>query len=193
MMVETSFVGRRATVLHRPDDGIKRLSRQLALLGIETDLRWAPIDVDFKADLILFDADQGWDGLFSWEGRMAPVPLVALLGSEAPGRVAWAIAHGAGAIIPKPIVASAVYPALVLACALHEERLAAQQRISTLEERLRLRPVVQGAVRAVMAQRGIDEERAYRSVRRAAMRQRITLEQMAAAILTGKAVLPEAS
>jgi AmiR/NasT family two-component response regulator len=193
MTVETSFVGRRAIVLHRPDDGIKRLSRQMALLGIETEVRWAPLESDFRTDLVLFDADQGWDGLFPWSGRLAPMPLVALLGSEAPGRVAWAITHGAGAIVPKPIVASAVYPALVLACALHEERLAGQRRISILEERLRLRPMVQGAVRAVMAERGIDEEQAYRSMRRAAMRERVSLEQMAAAILTGKAVLPEAS
>ncbi|MDQ0470300.1 ANTAR domain-containing response regulator [Labrys wisconsinensis] len=192
MSATPSFAGWRAAVLHRPDDGVERLVRQLALLGIEADVRWTPLRRHAAFDLVLVDADQGWDGLLPWQPGEAPAPVVALLGSEAPGRIAWAIDQGAGAFIAKPVVASAVYPALVLAASIHAERQAARRRAAILEERLRLRPVVHGAVKAIMAAQGLDEDAAYRCLRRTAMRRRMTLEHVAAGIVAGQLPLPEA-
>ena len=96
-----SFVSWRAAVLHRADDNVERLTRQLERLGLGAFVQWKPLDLAATpADLVLVDADQGWDDLLPWTGDDAPVPVIALLGSEAPGRIGWAIGMGAGAIVP---------------------------------------------------------------------------------------------
>ena len=187
-----NFVGRRALVLHRPDEAIARLDRQLRLIGLEVEQRWAPMSAGETPDIVLVDADQGWSGLLPWSpGAPATTPVVALLGSEAPGRIAWAIDQGAGAIIAKPVAAAAVYPALVLALHAFGERRAAEQRIEALGERVRLRAIVAKAVEAIaLAQQG-DEDAAYRLLRDFAMRRRMTLEQAAAMVLARQHTLPE--
>ena len=134
-------------------------------------------------DIVLVDADEGWDGLLPWTPAEKPAPLVALLASEAPGRIAWALDQGADALIAKPVSASAVYPALVMATRRHAEARQLNERIARLEERVRLRPLVHAAVRTLMAADGCDENEAYGRLRREAMQTRLTLEQAAASIL----------
>ncbi|MCW6511362.1 ANTAR domain-containing response regulator [Lichenifustis flavocetrariae] len=180
------FKGFRAVILHRPGETTERLARQLGLLGLRVEERWAPLDAADLPDLVLVDADDGWSGLLPWTPDLKPVPLIALLGSEAPGRIAWALDQGADALIAKPIASSAIYPALVMAERRHAEGLANAQRMADLHERIRLRPLVLGAVQQVMVERRCSEEEAHRALRREAMRRRLTLEQMAAALLSGE-------
>lgn len=188
-----SFVSWRAVILHRADDNIERLKRQLERLGVTVLVQWKPLDLSgTPADIVLVDADQGWDDLLPWDGDEAPVPVVALLGSEAPGRIAWALEKGAGALIAKPVAASSVYPALVLATHAHHERTAVKARIAGLEERLRLRPIVYDAMRSIMAAQGGDETGAYRTLCRLAMQRRLTVEHVAAAIVAGHEPVPRA-
>jgi AmiR/NasT family two-component response regulator len=187
-----NFVGRRALVLHRPDEAIARLDRQLRLIGLEVEQRWAPMSPGETPDMVLVDADQGWSGLLPWEpGAAATTPVVALLGSEAPGRIAWAIDQGAGAIIAKPVAAAAVYPALVLALHAFDERRAAERKIETLGQRVRLRAIVAKAVEAIALAQQTDEDAAYRLLRDFAMRRRMTLEQAAGMVLARQHTLPE--
>jgi AmiR/NasT family two-component response regulator len=193
MRATPSFTGLHAVVLHRSDDTVERLARQLNVLGLKVREQWAPLDLTAqRADIVLVDADAGWSGLLPWPAGENPMPLVALLGSEAPGRIAWALDHGANALIAKPIAASAVYPALVMASRSHAEARRIAGRISELEERIRLRPLVLAAVQTLMTSHGLDEAAAYRHLRREAMRRRLALEQAAAAILAGSRAVPEA-
>jgi AmiR/NasT family two-component response regulator len=186
-----NFTGWHAVILHREDANTDRLTRQLGLLGIKAARQWEPLVTWDGADIILVDADQGWDDLLPREGEVPSRPLVALLGSEAPGRIAWAMKQGASAIIPKPVAASAIYPALVMAVSIHEERKAVAERLQYLEERVRMRPLVHAAVEKLMAARGLDEERAYAVLRDCAMRRRVPMEQVAAMFLGGAEPLPE--
>jgi AmiR/NasT family two-component response regulator len=142
--------------------------------------------------MVIVDADQGWDGLLPWVEVHPPLPVVALLGSEAPGRIAWALEQGAGAIIAKPIATSAVYPALVMAVAIHSERRAAGERLRHLEERMRMRPLIHAAVQRIMDARNVDEEGAYGILRSCAMQRRLSMEQLSAFIIGGSEPLPEA-
>jgi AmiR/NasT family two-component response regulator len=192
-MKETpNFSGWQAAILHREDGTTERLERQLKLLGFCVTQQWAALEATALPDIILVDADQGWDDLLPWIGAEAPRPLVALLGSEAPGRIAWAMGQGAGAIIAKPMAASAVYPALVMALGVHTERNAVREKLLHLEERVRLRPLVHAAVQQIMAAHRIDETRAYDLLRTCSMRRRLSMEQVAASILGGAEPLPEA-
>lgn len=193
MTPRLDFVGWQAVILHKTDEGIDRLVRQLGLLGLAVDVRWEPYDPgESPADILLIDADQGWPGLLPFEAGLAPMPIVALLQSEAPGRIAYALDQGAGAIIAKPIAASAVYPALVLATAAHEARVETARRIDRLEERLRLRPLVHSAVVKLAADLRLSEDAAYQRLRLAAMQRRVLIEQIAADLLAGTIRLPEA-
>ena len=186
-MKETlSFLGQRAVILHRPGDTTDRLARQCVLLGLRAEARWRPLRALEDVDIVLVDADEGWDGLLPWTRPVEKAaPLVALLASEAPGRIAWALDQGADALIAKPVSASAVYPALVMATRRHAEARQLNERIARLEERVRLRPLVHAAVRALMTTHGCDENEAYGRLRREAMQTRLTLEQTAASVLSG--------
>jgi AmiR/NasT family two-component response regulator len=184
MKATPSFLGQRAVILHRPGEVTDRLVRQCALLGFCAEARWQPLRAVEGVDIVLVDADEGWDGLLPWARSEKPVPLVALLGSEAPGRIAWALDQNADALIAKPVTASAVYPALVMATRRHAEGRQISERIRRLEERVRLRPLVHAAVRSFMATDGCGEDEAYGRLRREAMQKRLTIEQAAASILT---------
>jgi AmiR/NasT family two-component response regulator len=187
-----NFTGWSAAILHREDSNTDRLVRQLKLLGFKTSVRWEPIGSHELPEMVIVDADQGWDGLLPWTMGHPPVPVVALLGSEAPGRIAWALEQGAGTIIAKPIATSAVYPALVMALSIHEERKATAERLRHLEERARMRPLIYAAVQKIMDARGVTEEQAYTILRGCAMQRRLSMEQLSAFIIGGAEPLPEA-
>lgn len=186
-----NFTGWRAMILAEEDGNTERLRRQLGLLGMAVERQWTPIGTGALPDLVLVDADQGWDALLPWPSDTPLRPVVAILGSEAPGRIAWAIRQGAGALIAKPVSASAVFPALVLALSIHEERADAARRIAHLEERLKLRPIVYAAIQRLKNERRIDDERAYGILRDCAMRRRLPIEQLAAFFIGGTETLRE--
>lgn len=179
-----NFKGQRAVILHRAGDTTDRLARQLTVLGFEVTARWRPLETAAAVDVVFVDADEGWDGLLPWTAGEKPVPLVAVLGSEAPGRITWALDQGADALIAKPVSLSAVYPALVMATRRHAAAQAMAERVAELEERIRLRPLVLRAVQQLMDRQGLGEAEAYRQLRKAAMQQRLSLEQCAATVLT---------
>jgi AmiR/NasT family two-component response regulator len=186
-----NFAGWRVTILHREDNTTERLTRQLRLLGLVVSVQWEPLADRDLPDIIIVDADQGWTGLLPWKDGDAPKPLIALLGSEAPGRIAWAMEQGAGAIIAKPLASSAVYPALVMALGIHRERKAVIDRVKHLEERVRMRPLVHAAVQRIMDERQVSEDVAYDALRNCAMRRRVPMEQVAASVLVGKSNMLE--
>lgn len=184
MTTTPGFTGLRAVILHRANDDVQRLTRQLGVLGLETHVQWQPLKTIATADLVLVDADAGWAGILPWERDKNPVPLIALLSSEAPGRVAWALDHGANALISKPVAASAVYPALVMAFRFHTQNLQVVRELDDMRERLRLRPLVFAAVQALMQRFDLDEAAAYRQLRQQAMQSQLALEHVAADVLS---------
>ncbi|WP_246697402.1 hypothetical protein [Rhizobium sp. G21] len=95
MMTKTpNFAGWRAMILSQEDGNTDKLTRQLKLLGLDVTRQWRPLDGAALPDLVLVDADQGWDELLPWRSGRPARPVIALLGSEAPGRIAWAIGQG---------------------------------------------------------------------------------------------------
>lgn len=187
-----NFTGWRVVILAEDDANTEKLRRHLTLLGVSASLQWLPLSGDALPDLVIVDADRGWDELLPWARRKPARPVTALLGSEAPGRIAWAIDCGAASFIPKPVSVSTIYPALVLAVTAYEQRLEEEARIARLEERLKLRPIVFAAVNRLKTERQIDDEQAYVLLRSCAMRRRIPIEQLAALLVAGLETLCEA-
>jgi AmiR/NasT family two-component response regulator len=125
--------------------------------------------------------DRGHDEQFPWKPGQAPMPQIALIGSEAPGRVEWALAMGADAQLLKPVGDNGVYSALLIARAGFEARRALAGEIDGLRARLAERQTVVRAV-ALLAAGGCDEA-AYAELRRLAMGWRVTIEEAAARVV----------
>ncbi len=171
--------GARAVVLHRPHPGIEALARQLGAIGLEVTEAWPDLPASaVGADFLFFDVDLGFDEQFPWAPGEAPMPLVALIGSEAPGRIEWALAQKADAQIVKPVGSAGVYSALLIARRAFDERRRLAAEIASLRERVAERQTV---VRAVVAlsSRTKDEDQAYAQLRALAMSWQVTLEEAA--------------
>ncbi|MCF3641773.1 ANTAR domain-containing protein [Rhizobium sp. TRM95111] len=173
----------RAVILHRDHPSVDALKRQLELLHIRVNVAWPQIDeADTGADVIFFDADMGHDGQFPWPTGFAPMPMIALIGSEAPGRIEWALSQGSNAHLLKPIGSTGAYSAILIAA--HAYRMARSQAddIRALEDRLRQRPIVVRAILKLLQQEGLDEAGAWKRLRKIAMDWGMTIEETAEAI-----------
>lgn len=171
--------GSRAVVLHRPHTAIEGLARQLAAIGLLVEEAWPDLPPSASgADFLFFDVDHGFDAQFPWKPGEAPMPLVALIGSEAPGRIEWGLSQRADAQLMKPVGNAGVYAALLIARRAFDERRRLEREIESLRERVAER---QGIVRAVVAlsASGIGEEQAYAQLRALAMSWQVTMEAAA--------------
>ncbi|WP_207460066.1 ANTAR domain-containing protein [Azospirillum sp. SYSU D00513] len=179
-----NFRNWRAVVLHRPSPTTDAVLRQLERLGIQARALWPELDAESaEADVIFFDADMGFDEQFPWPPGEAPVPLVALVGSEAPGRLEWVLARGAGAHLMKPVSSGGVYSALVIAGHALRQRGALAGEVRSLRDRLRRRPQVASAVLRVMTAQRIESAEAMQRIRRAAMEHGQSIEDYCDALL----------
>lgn len=174
--------GARALILHRPHDTVQVLTRQLTAIGLGVAQAWPDLGPDaLGADFVFFDADMGHDGQFPWAPGTAPMPMIALIGSEAPGRIEWALAAGAQAQLLKPLGSNGVYSALLIARDAFDNARRLSAEISDLRRRLDERRTVVRAVAHLMRQ-GTAEDAAYAQLRRMAMDWRISFEDAAARI-----------
>lgn len=106
------------------------------------------------------------------------MPIIALIGSEAPGRIEWALSHNADAQLLKPVGNSGVYSALLIARQSFAARRQLADEIATLQARVAERQTIVRAVTALTSQ-GIDDERAYAQLRSLAMSWQVNLEEAA--------------
>ncbi len=177
-----NFRGWQVMVLHREDAALQRLVRQLDRFGVTCSFAWPRLErLDPAVKAVFFDGDNGYDGLFPWPAGAPPVPLIALMRSEAPGRLEWVLAQGISSHLVKPVQSTGVYSALVLASHSFQQARQQQARIDALTQRLRLRPEVIRAVLTVIRLGGVDEDKAYACIRAAAMERRMTVEAFCAA------------
>jgi two-component system, response regulator / RNA-binding antiterminator len=175
--------GARAVILHRPHPTVQALTRQLAAIGLQVTQVWPDLAPDaIAANFIFFDADMGHDGQFPWRAGDPPMPMIALIGSEAPGRVEWALQAGAHAQLLKPVGDHGAYSALLIAREAFHARSALQANIADLRRRLDARQTVVRAV-GLLAGQGKSEADAYAQLRQMAMAWRIGFEEAAERIV----------
>ena len=131
---------------------------------------------------MFFDADMGHDEQFPWRAGASPMPMIALIGSEAPGRIEWSLRIGAHAQLLKPVGDSGTYSALLIARDAFDARRSSQAEIADLRRRLDERQTVVRAV-TLLAARGRTEAEAYAHLRQLAMAWRISFEDAAGRIV----------
>jgi len=175
--------GARAVILHRPHPTVQALTRQLTAIGLEVEDQWPDLDAGaLGADFVFFDADMGHDEQFPWAPGAAPMPMIALIGSEAPGRIEWALVQGADSHLHKPVGDSGVYSTLLIARQTFEAHRSLAAEVADLRARLAERQTVVCAV-TLLASRGPTEAEAYAQLRKLAMAWQVTIEQAARRIV----------
>ncbi|WP_048646972.1 ANTAR domain-containing response regulator [Nitratireductor soli] len=183
-----NFVGWKALILHRPHQNVDALLAQCARIGIAGEQAWPTLE-DPQAlrsfDVLLIDADMGHDEQFPWAPGLAPMPIVALIGSEAPGRIAWTIGQGADAQLLKPIGSAGLYSALVVAGQGFLRRRAQAEEIALLKEQLSGRQVLAEATALLMLKHNCDADTAFNHLRQTAMAERRSIEKAAAGVVAG--------
>ncbi len=171
--------GAKAFALHRQHANLTAIMRQLSAIGLSVTGCWPELPPEaLGADFVFFDVDLGFDEQFPWPPGEAPMPIIALIGSEAPGRIEWALSHNADAQLLKPVGNSGVYSALLIARQSFAARRQLADEIATLQARVAERQTIVRAVAALSSQ-GIDDERAYAQLRSLAMSWQVNLEEAA--------------
>ncbi|MET0941363.1 MAG: ANTAR domain-containing protein [Mesorhizobium sp.] len=171
--------GAKAFVLHRPHPTVTAIMRQLTAIGLDAADCWPELPAEaLAADFVFFDVDLGFDQQFPWRPGEAPMPTIALIGSEAPGRIEWTLSQRADAQLLKPVGNSGVYSALLIARQAFEARRRQADEIAALQSRVAERQTIVRAVAALSGQ-GIDDDRAYSQLRSLAMSWHISMEEAA--------------
>lgn len=182
-----NFRGMSALILHRQDRNTAALEAQLRKLGVRVAVQWparGPAEAD--ADVAFFDADRGFDALFPWGPGEAPIPLIAMVGTEAPGRLEWMLAQNPTGFIQKPISSSGAFQALVVGFHLDTERRNRERVLRTQADRLKARPLVVRAVLLLMRIHAVCDDEAFRMLRTQAMRQQISVEEAAYSVVSSE-------
>jgi AmiR/NasT family two-component response regulator len=187
-----SLRGRKALVAIKDERDATIVRRQFERLGID-GVAWTPGEpVGFAPDLSLID-DEFLPLLRpAQRAFLARSPVIALLGTETPSRLKLVFELDPASFLVKPLRSAGIYAALVMAFERNERTSELKQQILKLDQRLRSRRVVLAAVLQVMHSQALAEPAAFALIRRAAMEQRKTIEELSAEI-TARGMLPRAA
>jgi AmiR/NasT family two-component response regulator len=179
-----SVRGRRALMVMRDERETSIVRRQFSRLGMtisEHDPAAPPPNQ--AVDVILMDADAipiKSDQAMAWKGN---VPIIALIGTETPSRLKWLLDLRPAAFLVKPLRSAGLYTALVVAFDSAQRKIDEAAHIEKLEDRIRSRRVVFGAVLQIMRGHDMSETDAFALIRQTAMRHRTTIEILCAEII----------
>jgi AmiR/NasT family two-component response regulator len=184
MRIRTENLGGAvAWILHRPHPSVQGLIRQLHVIGLDVREAWPELPAEaLGGDFVFYDADTGHNEQFPWATGQSPMPMIALIGSEVPGRLKWAMEMGAHAQLLKPVNDKGVYAALLVARSNFDQAKASQAVVTDLENRLSARQTVVQAVMISMM-KGKTEAEAYDLLRQVAMAWQVTIETAAERIV----------
>lgn len=179
----TGLDGAQAIVLHPDHERLQLLLRQLRAIGLSVETAWPDLpSAAIQANVVLYDVDLGHDEQFPWAPGEAPMPMIALVGSEAPGRLEWASRIGADALLMKPLGAEGVFAALLVARQAFELRRSLAAEIASLRQRLSARQTVVKAV-SILARKAVSQDAAYDQLRQMAMAWQMTIEAAAVQVV----------
>jgi len=177
--LRSNFRGARACLVLPQDTGCALLVRSLSRLGLDP-LVMSPNDAAQSCepfDIAFVDADQDFEPI------PQDIPHIALIGIEAPSRVARVVRANAAAVLAKPLRVAGIFSAVYIAFNSHALRQQEAQERAVLQRRAEGRRPLIKAILKLMQADGIDDEEAYRRLRMQAMRRRIPIEIHAAELL----------
>ena len=169
-----NFRGYHAVVIHRADSNQAVLVQRLKQLGLLVDaIGPNSKEINGPIDVCFFDTDLGYGDQFLWSAFKPPVPLIAVIGSEAPGRLEWAIKQGPSAYLVKPIQPTGVFNALVFGFHNFQTIKELEAQNEKLRNRVKSRHLIAKAVLSLMHHFDLEEAAAFSQIGRASCRERV--------------------
>jgi AmiR/NasT family two-component response regulator len=185
--------GLRIEVMHPSDAEGVSLVGHLHRIGCVTRTQWPlPEEMPTASGLVVVAVDH--DGreslrrLFKGPDRKSPT-IIAVVGYESPSILQLVLEIGAHAVIERPVRPFGLLTQLVVARSLWMQQQTVGARVQKLERKLAGIQKIQRARVLLMSTQGISEEDAYQPIRRQAMSKRISMEDMAAAIINAHDLL----
>jgi len=183
------------------DDGspqIPMVSEQLARLGyrvlavIDAAVELADTVARLNPDVVLIGTDS--DNRDTLEhlaamNRDAPRPVVLFTGAADRSHIERAMRAGVSSYVVDGISAERLRPLLDVAIARFEQEATLRAELAQTRQQLSDRKRIERAKGILMQSRGLDEETAYRELRRMAMDRGATLGEIAQRIIEAKALL----
>lgn len=178
----------KVLVLHPLDREMEELMQHLKRIGCQTELLWPVPSALGDVDVLFFAiTPEGAPLTLPRMGERSPA-RVAIVDFESPSALKSLLDGDAHSFITKPVRASGILSALLLARSLHGYQSRLEAKVAKLEETLRSRREIERATRILMEMRGLDEDKAYQLIRSQATSQRLAMGAVARSIITAHRV-----
>jgi two-component system, response regulator PdtaR len=141
---------------------------------------------ELRPNLVIMDINMPeMDGIQAAEilTREKLAPVLLLTAYDNPELIERAKDAGVLHYLVKPWNQSSLRPAIEIALSRYEEFRSLEDRVTTLEDQLATRKVVERAKGVLMAKQGLSEQEAFRKIQRASMNARKSMREVAEAIL----------
>jgi AmiR/NasT family two-component response regulator len=179
-----SFLGYRALIVSEAHAALSQLDATLTKLGLSVAypaieagvVRLGQDALCGDQMVLLIDADLNVTIEALGHDPMLQIPVIGLIGVEAPSRLKSIMRLGATATLRKPVYGGSVYSALFVGINAFRQRRSLAMQVEGQERRRHGRRHVMKAVIAVMKAANCDEDVAYNNLRRESMRQRLSIE-----------------
>ena len=185
--------GLHVEVVHRPDHEGLSLIEHLRRIGCLVSSAWPIPDAiapGIEVAVISIDHDSRAP-LLRLLGSGEPITptLIAVIGYENPSILPLVLENGVHAVIERPVRPFGLLTQLALARSLWLQQQEWLRRTQKLERKLHGIQRVKRTKAILIANHGLTEEAAYQSIRRQAMCQRTSMEDIADAIISANELL----
>jgi two-component system, response regulator PdtaR len=145
---------------------------------------------EHKPDLAILDVQMPvLDGISAAEKIIAIAPVLMLTAFSQRELVDRARDAGVMAYVVKPFTISDLVPAIEIAISRHTQMRSLTDEVADLHDRLETRKVIDRAKGILMKALNLTEPEAFSWIQRAAMDRRITMKEVAEAVISPSAVL----
>ncbi len=183
----------RIQVVHPPDDDGRSLVEHLRRIGCSVDANWpVPEGPSPNAQLVMLVVDYEQRDLirrFVKSEGQATAALIAIVDYENSATLQIVLECGALAVVEKPIRPFGLLTNVILARTLWLERQEMHRKLRKLESKVAGVQKIQRAKSILMQSQALNEEDAYKTIRQQAMTKRISMEEMANAIINANELL----
>ena len=180
-------------VIHPPDTDGESLVEHLKRIGCRVEPYWpAPNEIPLAVDILFTTIDREMHKRITKLLRRAPDPkpaVIAVVDYENPATLQLVLESESLAVIGKPVRPFGLLTNLVITRNVWQSRKRQQERIAKLEHKLAGQKRIAKAKSILMETQALSEQDAYKSIRTQAMAKRVSMEQIAAAIIHANELL----
>lgn len=176
----------RVLVVHPQDRDAEELVAHLRRIGCRVSAIWPP-PAELPAGVqLVFQAIRPPDndlGVRIAAGDTDNVVTIGIVEYENPTILQTVMDAGAVAIVTKPIRATGLLTTIVMALTISRREQVVAKKLGKLEKRLGALKRVERAKSILMVRNGVSEEEAYSSIRDQAMSKRVSIDEIAVAVI----------